>query len=132
MPTGCRRREERRKATSIPSPARDGREPCAVRDPVHAWKHLAREPGDPRFARRGWRDGTCREVQGLAPTMNGPGKSDRPVVPKKFPKKTGSSAAEGTEGRGLAKGNPSQQNVPRTPSRFGALSALERVRQAAR
>ncbi len=64
--------------------------------------------------------------------MNGPGKSDRPVVPKKFPNKTGSSAAEGTEGRGLAKGNPSQQNASRTPSRIGALSALERVRQAAR
>jgi group II intron reverse transcriptase/maturase len=36
------------------------------------------------------------------------------------------------EGRGLAKGNPPQQNAPRTPSRDGALSALERVRQAAR
>ena len=64
--------------------------------------------------------------------MNGPGKSDRPVVPRKFPNKTGSTAAEGTEGRGLAKGNPSQHNAPRTPSRAGAPSALERVRQAAR
>jgi retron-type reverse transcriptase len=36
------------------------------------------------------------------------------------------------EGRGLATGNPSQQNAPRTPSREdGALSALERVRRAA-
>jgi group II intron reverse transcriptase/maturase len=35
------------------------------------------------------------------------------------------------EGRGLAKGNPSQQNAPRTPSREGVLSALERVRRAA-
>ena len=35
------------------------------------------------------------------------------------------------EGRGLAKGNPSQQNAPRTQSRDGAPSALERVRQAA-
>jgi group II intron reverse transcriptase/maturase len=35
------------------------------------------------------------------------------------------------EGRGLAKGNPSQQNAPRTPSRDGAPSALERVRKAA-
>ncbi len=39
--------------------------------------------------------------------------------------------AEGTEGRGLAKGNPSQQDAPRTPSRIGAHSALERVRHAA-
>jgi len=40
--------------------------------------------------------------------------------------------AEGMEGRGLAKGNLRQQNAPRTPSREGAPSALERVRQAAR
>jgi retron-type reverse transcriptase len=36
------------------------------------------------------------------------------------------------EGRGLAKGNPSQQNASRTLSRVDALSALERVRQAAK
>ena len=36
------------------------------------------------------------------------------------------------EGSGLAKGNPRQQNAPRTPSRHGAPSALERVRQVAR
>ncbi len=64
--------------------------------------------------------------------MNGPGKSDRPVVPKKSPNQAGSSAAEGAEGRGLAKGNPSQPNASRTPSRSDAPSALERVRQAAR
>ena len=40
--------------------------------------------------------------------------------------------AEGMEGKGLAKGNLQQQNAPRTPSREGAHSALERVRQAAR
>jgi RNA-directed DNA polymerase len=40
--------------------------------------------------------------------------------------------AEGMEGKGLAKGNLRQQNAPRTPSREGAHSALERVRQAAR
>src|SRR6266851_4536371 len=64
--------------------------------------------------------------------MNGPGKSDRPVVPMKPPNKAGSSAAEGVEGRGLAKGNSRQQNASRTPSRTNAPSALERVRQAAR
>jgi RNA-directed DNA polymerase len=36
------------------------------------------------------------------------------------------------EGSGLAKGNLRQQNAPRTPSRTGAPSALERVRQAAK
>jgi len=46
---GCRRRKEARKATSEASPTRDAKESRAVRDPVHAPKHLAREPGDPRF-----------------------------------------------------------------------------------
>ena len=64
--------------------------------------------------------------------MNEHGKSDRPAVPVKFPNNTGQPVAEGTEGRGLAKGNSPQQNASRTPSRVDALSALERVRQAAR
>jgi RNA-directed DNA polymerase len=62
---------------------------------------------------------------------NGPGKSDRPAVPEKSPNNVGQPAAEGMEGRGLAKGNQLQQNASRTPSREDALSALERVRQAA-
>src|SRR6204780_4443290 len=62
---------------------------------------------------------------------NGPGKSDRPTVPKKSPNNAGQPAAEGMEGRGLAKGNLPQQNAARRPSREDALSALERVRQAA-
>ena len=62
---------------------------------------------------------------------NGPGKSDRPTVPEKFPNNAGQPAAEGMEGRGLAKGNLPRQNASRTPSREDALSALERVRQAA-
>ena len=64
--------------------------------------------------------------------MDGQGKSDRPEVPGKSPNNTGPPAAEGTEGRGLAKGNPLEQNASRTPSRSGALSALERVRQTAK
>jgi RNA-directed DNA polymerase len=64
--------------------------------------------------------------------MNGHGKSDRPVVPAKPSNNAGRPAAEGVEGRGLAQGNPPQQNALRTPSRDGALSALERVRQTAR
>src|ERR1700730_16743858 len=62
---------------------------------------------------------------------NGLGKSDRPTVPGKSPNKAGQPAAEGTEGKGLAKGNLPQQNASRTPSRKDAPSALERVRQAA-
>src|ERR1700732_2052493 len=62
---------------------------------------------------------------------NGPGKSDRPTVPEKSPNNAGQPAAEGMEGRGLAKANSPQQTVPRPPSREDALSALERGRQAA-
>src|SRR6516164_7667121 len=64
--------------------------------------------------------------------MSGPGKSDRPAVPVKSPNNAGQPVAEGMEGRGLAKGNLPQQNASRTPSREDALSALERVRQAAK
>ena len=64
--------------------------------------------------------------------MNGHGKSDRPKVPMKSPNKSGQPVAEEMEGGGLAKGNSRQQNALRTPSRAGAPSALERVRQAAR
>src|SRR5262252_3848227 len=64
--------------------------------------------------------------------MNGPGKSDRPTVPVKSPNNTGQPMAEEMEGNGLAKGNLQQQNASRTPSREDALSALERVRQAAK
>jgi RNA-directed DNA polymerase len=63
--------------------------------------------------------------------MNGPGKSDRPTVPAKSPNNAGQPVAEGTEGRGLAKGNLPQQNASRIQSRSNALSALGRVRQAA-
>jgi len=59
------------------------------------------------------------------------GKSDRAEVPAKFLNNAGQPAAEGMEGRGLAKGNLPQQNASRTPSREDASSALERVRQAA-
>jgi RNA-directed DNA polymerase len=63
--------------------------------------------------------------------MNERRKSDSPVVPMKAPNNAGQPAAEGPEGRGLAKGNLPQQNAPRTQRRQGAPSALERVRLAA-
>jgi group II intron reverse transcriptase/maturase len=47
------------------------------------------------------------------------------------PNNAGTPAAEGREGRGLAKGNPPQQHAPRAQDRVGAPSALERVRQVA-
>src|SRR3989304_976338 len=128
---GRRRRGGRRKATSEASIPRDAEESRAVRDPEHAPTHLAREPGEPLSARWRWASGPRREVCGRTPAMNGQGQSDRPVVPAKFPNNAGQPAAGGMEGRGLAKGNPSQQNVPRAQNRDGARSALERVREVA-
>jgi group II intron reverse transcriptase/maturase len=64
--------------------------------------------------------------------MDGSGKSDSLVVPQKRPNKAAEPAAEGVEGRGLAKGNSPEHNAHRTQSRESAPSALERVRQAAR
>jgi hypothetical protein len=63
--------------------------------------------------------------------MHDHGQSDSPVVPTKSPNNAGRPAAEGMEGRGLAKGNLSQLNAPRAQDRVGASSALERVRQVA-
>jgi len=66
--------------------------------------------------------------------MNGRGKSDSPIVPGKFPNKGGTTAgphAEGTEGRGPAKGNPGGQNRSRAQDRNDLQQALERIRQAA-
>jgi RNA-directed DNA polymerase len=63
---------------------------------------------------------------------NEPGKSDSPAVPAKSSNNAGPLAAEGREGRELAKGNLPQQNASRMQSRSNALNALERVRQAAK
>jgi RNA-directed DNA polymerase len=62
-------------------------------------------------------------------------KAETPDTAKGAPTATltpGNPTAERVEERGLAKGNPRQQNAPRTPCRQGAHSALERIRQAAR
>src|SRR3989441_9215246 len=64
--------------------------------------------------------------------MNGRGKSDRPIQPTKPPNKAEGPAAEAVEGRGLAEGNSLERNAVRTQRRGSAISALERVRQAAR
>jgi len=63
--------------------------------------------------------------------MDGRGKSDSAVVPGKHPNNAEEPAAEGVEGRALTKGNLPERNALRTQSRDSALSALERVRQAA-
>src|SRR5215831_6074019 len=64
--------------------------------------------------------------------MDEHGKSDHLVVPTKSPNKAARAAAEETEGRGWAKGNPPECDTLRTQSRAGVPSALERIRQAAK
>ena len=64
--------------------------------------------------------------------MHGPGPSDSPIVPANLPNNARAPAAEGGEGRGLAEGNPGQQNQPIGRSAVpGWPSALERIRRAA-
>src|SRR2546425_764317 len=130
--SGGRRPRARREGTPGAPPARGAAGPRAVADPGHARKHRAREPGGPVSVRGREDHGPHREVGGRTPMMHGHGKSDSPVVPGKSPNKAGGPGAEAMEGRGLAKGNPSESNAPRTQSRSSAPSALERVRQAAR
>ena len=66
--------------------------------------------------------------------MDGRGKSDRPIVPKKPPNKGRGAPrlAEAVEERGLAKGNSVQQNRDRAQNRVALQNALDRIRQAAR
>ena len=59
----CRRSKEMRKAISDVSPRRDTEELRGVRDPLHAQKQHAREPGDPLFARG--RAGRVGKPQGV-------------------------------------------------------------------
>jgi group II intron reverse transcriptase/maturase len=66
--------------------------------------------------------------------MNGRGKSDSPIVPKKPTNKASGAprAAESAEERGLAKGNSSEQTRSRTQRREILQQELARIRQAAR
>ena len=64
--------------------------------------------------------------------IDGQGKSDRTIVPKKAPNESGELGEEEREGRVLAKRNPQERDTIRTQGRAVVQSALERVRQAAR
>jgi group II intron reverse transcriptase/maturase len=64
--------------------------------------------------------------------MHDDGQSHSSVVPKKSSNNARPRAAEATEGRELAKENSPERNATRTQRRTIALSALARVRQAAR
>jgi group II intron reverse transcriptase/maturase len=64
--------------------------------------------------------------------MDEHGQSDSSVVPRKSPNKAVESAAEATEGSGLAKGNSRDGHGGRTQGRVATPDGIERVRQAAK
>ena len=85
-----------------------------VRDPKHARKQLAREPGDPP-ATQAEMLGSHREVQGRTTMMNGRRKSDSCIVLTKSANKlTLLVRAEQMEGRRLVKGNADACSRSRT------------------
>ena len=57
LTSGCRRRQDVRKATHNISISREMLWPRVVVDPVHARKLFAREPGDPVTGLGGWSQG---------------------------------------------------------------------------
>src|ERR1700738_2894185 len=88
----------------------------------------------PGFSRRPLRcrgAGAQREVMRRTPLKHESGKSDSRVVPSKVPNNTRRRAAEGLEGRRLAKRNSPQATTLRTQGRARVHAALGRVRHAA-
>ena len=75
--------------------------------------------------------GPLREGQGRKPEMNGPGKSDSPIIPMKALNKTVRAVAEAAEGRGLAKGNTTSTTRSGHSAGPSVPNGLERVRQVA-
>jgi len=112
LTSGCRRRQNVRKATRNISLSQEMLRSRVVEDPVHARKLSAREPGGPVSGRSGWRYGPRCESQGNTTAMNRHRKSDRPICTAEAveQKRVGFPLAEIVEGRGLTKGNLFQQN----------------------
>ena len=99
-------------------------------------KHFAREPGDPDSApedKVSRQAGAALRTEKGNATMNGSGKSDGPIVPKKPSNKEAGApvSAERAEGRGSAKGNSRHFPKHRTQSRSMLRRKLWRIRQVA-
>src|SRR5229473_8399499 len=73
--SGCRPCRRKGKATTDVPPWRGALVSREVRDPKHARKQPAREPGDPATT-QAYMPGSHREVQGRTTMMNGRRKSD--------------------------------------------------------
>ena len=116
LTSGCRRRQNVRKATYNISISREMLWSRVVVDPEHARKLFAREAGGPVTGLGGWPQGPRCESQGSTTAMNGSGESDRPICTEEAieQKQVRVPLAENVEGRGLTKGNPIRQNKYRT------------------
>jgi hypothetical protein len=130
---------ESRRATPVLPHWQGGTGPRAVKDPAHARKHLAREPGDPAsfcapLGSEGRR--AHREAFGRTTMSHGRGKSDWCVVPKKLPNKAAGetpAGAEAVEGRRQAEGNAIAARMSRRSQwDYDMGTALDGIRQTAR
>ncbi len=90
--------------------------PGAVRDPVHAPRHLVREPGGPAVGPGGWSPGPHREPMWDTPMTHDRRKSDRPIQPRE-PREQGRSArcAAGGAGGGKGAGQGERARAPQVP-----------------
>ena len=109
--------------------------PRAVEDPEHAWKLLAREPGDPSNIRRDDGEADRPERSCRTSGMHVRGKSDDPIVPKKRANNDrvlGRSRRSRWREGDRPRETPIQRATPRTQSRTRVSSSLISVRLAAR
>jgi hypothetical protein len=135
-------REIQSSGAPTPFPWSEGNTPCTVsaRCMVALRGRRPRARSEPHSARTGrsaglsprWRGGTRREGHEPYADDARPAEVRRARSTDEVPERAGSPAEERAEGRSPAKGNTVEQNAPRTQSRKGAPSALDRVREAAK
>src|SRR5262249_26824876 len=125
VPTPSREAEGNTAGGDMGKPSAD---PAQSQDPAHAWKLLAREPGDPTGIRSGVADRPEKVVDRTS-GMYACGKSDSRILPEKPPNK-GARPAEAVEGRRPIEGNSVQVPAPQTLSWTGASCGLHWVRVA--
>src|SRR4029077_9870551 len=129
--SGCRRRRDSGRQHGGGAIASRPPTPRGLR-PWHVRTLLAREPGELVAGPRRIPSGPHREGMEPSPMMHGHEKSGLAIVAENRANVDGRPSAEGGERRAGAKGNTSQTDTRRTPSRASVLPGLERVRTAAR
>jgi len=130
--SGCRRRSIVRKATPATPLTRGVYGPRGVGDPTHARKHLERNPGYPGIDLAAYAR-PARRIRKSTAAMNDARKSDKLIVPMKPPNKMRGGqpcTAEGVEGRGLTKGNPTEPRSSWTQCQIEPPQGFKRIRNA--